>query len=418
MKFKVLSICILILSAFASCEKAIEISQFDLESNEIFMQTGELKDIKITKFYPAEPKNYEIEITSDNPEVVTIEDGKLKAVQLGEARVDVQVDNVITSCIVKVTSINDEKNDIYLAGSGLENSAMYVKNGVTFALEGSGNQSQATAIDAIGDEVYVSGVIRIRNEDKTSNEAVIWKNGAKTFTIEGNNYLSDLAVTENDLIAVGYELTGSYYNYAFVWKNGDKKRLTEDYSNSVANAVATNGDDIYTAGYYAEAYKVMDKKAVYWKNETVNILPSNGVANANDVAVSGNNVYVCGFDTKNGISVATLWKNGFATSLIDGKNISVATSISVDGDDVYIGGYEQISENLFVPVLWKNGEKQIISEGNLHGYKVLTCASKGDLYVSANMFYEPDIQLKNNKPIVLFQQPFYSIEAIKIIPKQ
>ena len=65
-------------------------------------------------------------------------------------------------------------------------------------------------------------------------------------------------------------------------------------------------------------------------------------------------LYVAGYEAKEGVSVAKTWKNGVATALSDGTNQAFAIAIAVSGTDVYAAGEEVVGTSL-VPKVWKNG---------------------------------------------------------------
>jgi S-adenosylhomocysteine hydrolase len=69
-------------------------------------------------------------------------------------------------------------------------------------------------------------------------------------------------------------------------------------------------------------------------------------------------VYVAGRDG----NVATLWKNGVAQNLANG---AVANSVFVSGNDVYVVGYED-GGNGSVAKLWKNGVAQNLTAINIY----------------------------------------------------
>lgn len=67
--------------------------------------------------------------------------------------------------------------------------------------------------------------------------------------------------------------------------------------------------------------------------------------------------------------MAILWKNGIATNLSDGKGNSEATSLFVSGNDIFVCGYEYttISQTTIGSrngVVWKNGVKSVVSKTN------------------------------------------------------
>jgi hypothetical protein len=106
--------------------------------------------------------------------------------------------------------------------------------------------------------------------------------------------------------------------------------------------------DIYTAGYVFENTNI----AAYWKNGQITKL---GAGEATGIAVNGNDVYVVGYsDISNHGFVAAYWKNGIRT-LLAATDSSKATGITIKGNDVYISGNIYISSSATLAVYWKNG---------------------------------------------------------------
>jgi len=82
--------------------------------------------------------------------------------------------------------------------------------------------------------------------------------------------------------------------------------------------------------------------------------------------VSGTDVYVAGqVQNSNGFEVATIWKNGVATSLTDGTKDCYATSVYLKGTDVYAVGGE-INGDITRITLWKNGVETYITDGTYY----------------------------------------------------
>lgn len=98
--------------------------------------------------------------------------------------------------------------------------------------------------------------------------------------------------------------------------------------------------------------------ATIWKNGTATTLTAGtasvGVATA--VFVKGNDVYVAGYEQENyyggGPTFAKYWKNGVAVKL--STTSSSATGIAVFGNDVYVSGWEN-NGAYNVAKYWKNG---------------------------------------------------------------
>jgi hypothetical protein len=117
------------------------------------------------------------------------------------------------------------------------------------------------------------------------------------------------------------------------------------FNSSSYDILFVSGNDVYTAGREA------GQTATLWKNGDVqyrigktlkDFFDKEHYAEAKSVFVSGNDLYVAGYEPINTkLSAATVWKNGTAQYLTDGKYDSSANSIFVSGSDVYVAGYEK-----------------------------------------------------------------------------
>ncbi|HEY4287635.1 MAG TPA: hypothetical protein VGN00_11100 [Puia sp.] len=124
--------------------------------------------------------------------------------------------------------------DIYVAGDSV-GKPFYWKNGQAVALADNPVPLQPTlplGMAISGPDVYVAGVMPIRNSNGSSNRAVYWKNGVLT-TLD-----------------------------------------TQDASSS-AEAIAVIGKDVYVSGFIYESGKDVP---VYWKNGQMVRLGTNGTA--------------------------------------------------------------------------------------------------------------------------------------------
>ena len=64
-------------------------------------------------------------------------------------------------------------------------------------------------------------------------------------------------------------------------------------------------------------------------------------------------VYVAGYELNTaGKQVAKVWKNGVVTALTNGQQHAIANSVYVSGNDVFLAGY-QSNGGTYVATLWE-----------------------------------------------------------------
>jgi hypothetical protein len=128
----------------------------------------------------------------------------------------------------------------------------------------------------------------------------------------------------------------------------------------------TDGVDVYLAGIQFDA--TGKAVATVWKNGIATSLSnsSNPQTVANSVFVFGADVFVGGtvFDTTTGNNIATIWKNGVPTTLGNGNGYSLVNSVFSYGTDVYASGWERISGGVKKATVWKNGVATTLGNGN------------------------------------------------------
>lgn len=274
------------------------------------------------------------------------------------------------------------------------------ENGVADLLPDSSGNGNANAIFVSGTDVYVAGVTQYQLDTshipfttlsavypKAGTLATVWKNGVPT-TLPGysfvglvdtgkyanriyEDYVSGIYVSGNNVYVSG----GSYFNgyHARYWQNGTPVDLTAGLSYTASNgsygypnttAITVSGNDVYVAGYQTTSQ--VAPVAIYWKNGTPVFLSTDSISgsSASAIAVSGNDVFVVGWQNIGGYSRAMLWKNGVATTLTSGATASVATSICISGSDVYVAGYQWTLGGYDIAAYWKNGVAVTLSNGN------------------------------------------------------
>lgn len=163
-----------------------------------------------------------------------------------------------------------------------------------------------------------------------------------------------------DVISQEIYVTGSFsgggYLRAAVYHNNT--RLHEPIGDGKSIAVDEN-NNIYVAGskWITSAYKAM-----VWKNgvELYNLTNDNGNINrkgsANSIVINGNDVWVTGFEQNNSNKkVAKVWKNGIQQYILSNENYDAeAISVFISQDVVYASGYETNGSSTRIAKVWKN----------------------------------------------------------------
>jgi hypothetical protein len=109
---------------------------------------------------------------------------------------------------------------------------------------------------------------------------------------------------------------------------------------------------VYVAGHGLEGTLFVAK---YWKDGHEVILPGDGVLHsvATGIAVSANDVYVCGTYAGR----AAYWKNTLPVPLADPVTPSYASSITVSSSDVYVAGSFDGKATY-----WKNNQPVVLED--------------------------------------------------------
>lgn len=265
----------------------------------------------------------------------------------------------ITACKKNPSKVPEKAVDIYVGGTftatNASTSAAYWKNGVQIPLQDSLYGSSVNGIAVNGSDVYLSGsVYSASNPHGTYTHAAVWKNGSLTKLHDnlGSN-ATGIILNGNDVYVTGTIIATNGVSVAAYWKNGVAVILADSLLNSAGTAILVKGNDVYVAGVTVAANTSYSETATYWKNGVATKLGESALsAGATGIAVSGTDVYVSG----NLGNEAFFWKNGIATKLLERSSTSFrAGSILINGNDVYVAGRKFNTKDNPIAIYWKNG---------------------------------------------------------------
>ncbi|MBC7641434.1 MAG: hypothetical protein H7174_03710 [Flavobacterium sp.] len=261
--------------------------------------------------------------------------------------------------------------DVYIAGyefntSTQKNNATYWKNGIAIPLPVADESlnTKAFGICVVGPDVYVCG----HAIGLTTEFALYWKNGVPVYLTDGmpSHTTTGIVVVGSDVYVSGIATNPSGTYVPTYWKNGIATYLPTNYSGpgllGLSTGIAVSGNAIYVSGFEAlnssgTNYAI---NAKYWRNGVVTNLTNYTINNrvyAHDIAIAGNDVFVAGsLDYR-----AVYWRNGVVTTLSGTSSNSAA--ISLVGSDVYVFGDEQTAGTSNA-VYWKNGISTNLSNGS------------------------------------------------------
>jgi hypothetical protein len=259
---------------------------------------------------------------------------------------DPKTDPINTAPDTALSAVWPTDADVYFVGIGHGNNghtvATYWKNGVPNIL--SSNRSSANAIAIKGTDVYITGTSNING----LLVAILWKNGVATELASRavESEADGIVISGNDIY-----IAGAIDAKATYWKNGVATTIPRENisATTIGNSIAIDGSsNIYMAGYTINAAS-RTPGAIYWKNGIPASLEPNSYPNSNasSVAVNGDDVYIAGTL----VGQATVWKNGVASALPNNSSkASIASAVLINGSDVYEAGFASSGV-----VYWKNG---------------------------------------------------------------
>ncbi|MCL1894682.1 MAG: hypothetical protein FWG02_10720 [Holophagaceae bacterium] len=232
--------------------------------------------------------------------------------------------------------------------------ALLWKNADVMRLTDGKRDSVASSVFVSDGDVYVVGY-ETNEEDKAV--AMLWKNGYPQHLSNGKRsaYAKSVFVSGKTVYVVGHEYNDADKPVATLWTNGRQRSIGG--AGSAAKSIFVSDSNTYIAGYETNTQE--NTYATVWKNGSTRLRLTNGdsQAEASAVYVSGSDIYAVGYDSKynkDGNHVAVLWKNRIAQILGDLTKHSMAESIFVVDQTIYVAGFEDIKEEAATPIVWKN----------------------------------------------------------------
>ena len=232
------------------------------------------------------------------------------------------------------------------------------------------------------DTSYVLGVLK----SGTSSSTMLWKNGVATTipNITPQMAVTNFVISGNDRYFLCREESGTGANTVRtfkLWKNGLLTTISSDVLTYVSRVIVS-GTDVYILAQYGNMFtpnpKIRVCKNGVWESW---FGMSNGWVEAFGFAVNNGDVYVAGKDQTPSGTYATIWKNGTPTHLNTGNFYSWANDVAVSGSDVYVVGTEGISANIQKATIWKNGVPTRLTNGQFGATAAKIVLAGSDIYV-------------------------------------
>lgn len=215
-------------------------------------------------------------------------------------------------------------------------------------------------------DVYICGSEDIGSEPYPR----YWKNGQQFNLYSANRPATATYIWVNDKHAFAggsIREVGSVQDQPCYWIDDELFELDNDAGSTHCTILAIyvkGEDEIYSAGHIRGANGF--NKAMYWNGSAaVELTDGSTDAEAHGIWVEGNDVYVCGYEDNQafgGEGVAKYWVNGNPVILGSGEGESHAYDIRVvNGDVIVVGTDDDVegSNNDEQAVVWINGKQSV-----------------------------------------------------------
>ena len=304
------------------------------------------------------------------------------------------ITNLEDVAIVGSSSFFEEnfKNKIVVVAGGTieEGAVVWINNKkillLNDALEATGLFYQDNKIYVTGWTYGGKGSVWIMDLDG-SNQTVMELEGKYS---EGQRIM----VHNGDIYTGGFFDNGSCY-----WKNGSKIDLTKNADSMSWGIAMDSNNNLFNVGYYMSQHHSLIP--AFWKNGKRNKLnrPQHGDGEAKYIKIIGNKKIIGGTTSAphnflGYITKPTYWingnrKTGQIGSIDEGwQNCDVFDMFVDSEENIYLAGFSQDMDGEY-PTYWKNGQKNLLSNGEATGVIRSLKVIDGDIIAAGTLSYFP-----------------------------
>ena len=253
--------------------------------------------------------------------------------------------------------------NVYVVGNTKNKATLWVNDDAGISL------SDDAVIESVAHSVYVTdaGVVYAVGYEEIESKKVakIWILGTGAFNLsngaaDAEAYSVSAMPNGESVYIAGYiSDPNTLLRTGTLWENDQV--AAQFGENSVAYSVSVKDDKAYVAGS-------KDNNARLWRYQNQNgtvasyslNINNNNTNFINSVFANEDAIYLAGLDLVNNKAKAVVWKRSDTTTptvLNTSDFYHEAKSVYVSGEDVYVCGYEFINQqNKYNAKLWKNGE--------------------------------------------------------------
>ena len=200
-----------------------------------------------------------------------------------------------------------------------------------------------------------------------------------TSTTISCNKTDEQPAAKEQVYAAGYDWINNKQG-AKLWSNTEGSALTDGTATSSSVSIAVSGNDVYVLGFETAApYPRRNTKL--WKNNVLQDFPNNNISmSPGGLLIDNNDVYISGFSTDSNMkNSGKIWKNGVPLTLTDEGRVN---AIRMERGDIYATGFIYNSNGRYVATLWKNAVEEAPLENALDAIALSIFVYNNDVYIT------------------------------------